>query len=204
MSAKVRPFLASETLNRIEGYIDREEGDRLARAAAAVPAHEAIVEIGTASGAGAAYLAAGAAQGHGARLYCVDPYEADDEERSGRVDAGQRTLEFARHRLAYLELSATWLRGRSLDEARVWVGPPVGLLHVDGLHDFANVRADLRAWAEHMPRGALVICHDYFAPERIGEVARAVASCVDLFAEYGSHKWSRYPKRRGQWIGVKR
>lgn len=193
-------FLPASTLNRIEGFIDREEGDRLAFFAATVRPDRAIVEIGTATGSGAAYLAAGAAQGLGARLYCVDPYESDDEERGGRFDAGARALAFARARLDLLGLSATFIVERSLDAAARWDGPAIGMLHLDGLHDRENARADLLAWAPHMAPGAVLIMHDFYAPKRIGEVAAAFADCDGLFDFEAGHRWSRYPKRRGQGI----
>jgi hypothetical protein len=193
----------------IEGYVDHEEGDRLARLAARVPGDQAIVEIGTASGSGLAYLAAGAREGNGARVFGVDPYHGEDTERDGRVLAADRAYQLARARLHYLRAEVTFIALPSEAAARMWPGIhglSIGMLHVDGLHDYENVRADLLAWAPLMPSGGIIVCHDFFAPERIGEVARAVESVVvdGLIAPEAAHRWSRAKRRRGQWIGVKK
>lgn len=222
-------FLTANNLNRIEGFIDREEGDRLAKYAAAVPAGSCIVEIGSASGSGALYLASGARKAEtGVPVVCFDPYETAEDNAENYVASGVRELFEARARYVGLDFRAwpdrqmpadpdAWTAITlavlpSLEGAAVWrefveVWPPIGLLHIDGLHDYANARADFLAWAPLVARGGFVIMHDLNNPRGGWDVAGVVRDVVmpsGLVKEKARPKWSRYKgRRRGQWIGVK-
>ena len=57
-------------LEALSGLIPHDEGLALADLAAAVPATEAIVELGSFKGKSTAYLAAGAKRGGGAARFC--------------------------------------------------------------------------------------------------------------------------------------
>lgn len=222
-----KDFLSSNELNRIEGFIDREEGDRLARYAAHVPADQIIVEIGSASGAGACYLAAGARKGHGARIVCIDPYETIEDNAPNYVLADARALFQARAQYLGVPMSAvpveegalfertddaiTLIIGRSLEVAECYRDtlnpPPIGLVHIDGLHEFHHARADYEAWGPLVARGGHVIFHDLLNRSHGWDVLGVVENVVKpsrLFAEVEAAKWSRYKgRRRGQWIGVR-
>lgn len=204
-------FLPVGVLNKIEGYIDREEGDRLAMYAAKVPADQAIVEIGSASGAGACYLAAGSRAGLGAHVYCIDPYEDGDGPEYFR-NALARDMLIERARFVEVSDRITVIERRSQDVAPGW-GPDgdgpsmaIGLLHIDGRHDYAGASEDFRLWAPLVAEGGYVIMHDLFG-RKAGEVERVVNEVVmpgRHFTEIGRYRWSQSPRRRGQWVGQKR
>lgn len=185
-------------LDRLEGLIPRLVGHHLHHLAANVPADLAIVEIGSYKGKSTAYLAAGAAAGHGAPVYAVDPWDLQDVPPPGPGPAGvirsaaikygfgQVDTREAFHR----QLSAagvadrvTAIRGFSTDVAAQWYEPPVGLLYLDGDHTEAGVAADVTAWWPLLANPATIVFDDYVShPANAGValVADRLAGHVDV------------------------
>lgn len=75
-----------------------------------------------------------------------------------------------------LQDRVTAVRGFSMYVAADW-GLPVGLLHVDGDHQYRSVLADLTAWWPHLISGGTVICDDYGTERNPG-----VKQALDRFA----------------------
>jgi hypothetical protein len=68
--------------------------------------------------------------------------------------------------------------------ALVW-DKPIGLLFIDGSHDYESVTTDLKNWLEFVVSGGLVAFHDVTNPDTPG-VARAIAEyadCLELVEE---------------------
>ena len=207
-----KPFLPVGVRNRIEGFIDAEEGDRLAFHAASVPSGMAVVELGSASGSGALFLAAGIRQGGaaGVRLHCFDPYEdGPDDHRAAKQYRDPLALDLLNARARYVGVDKLIdvHKMRSLEGAERWArksfgDQPIGLLHVDALHDYDNATADVKAWAHMVAPGGVLIMHDLYG-RRAGEVERAVNEYVmpsGEWQEIGRYQWSRSTRRRGQFI----
>src|SRR5690606_31187243 len=54
------------------------------------------------------------------------------------------------------------IKASSLEAAERWEhGAVVGLLHVDALHTYEAVAADVDAWTPHLAPGAVVVLHDW-------------------------------------------
>ncbi len=113
---------------------------------------EVIVEIGTAEGASA--LAMREAMPPTARLWCVDPYVSRIPGLSPREQVAHRLLRSSSNG------TVTWVKNFSVDAARVWSGPKIDLLYVDGDHRFEAVRADWIAWRPHLSARAVVVFDD--------------------------------------------
>jgi len=171
----------------------------LAELAAAVPADQAVVEIGVFRGRSLCALAAGAAAGHGARVWGVDPWDLPGNEppayRGGskRTRAARATFNAAATREAAGEAVAaaglsdrvTLVRGFSTAVAAGWAGPPVGLLHVDGDHTAAG--RDVAAWWPHVAEDAVIAVDDYSArfPAVVRDVDALAAGGMALQVRHG-------------------
>lgn len=57
----------------------------------------------------------------------------------------------------------------------------IALLHIDALHEYEPVKADLKMWLPHLATDGVVVCHDAFAP--YFEVWKAVRE--EIFAKPG-------------------
>lgn len=150
---------------RCAGLVDPIEGAWLRALARAVPASQAIVEIGSHTGLSTCWMAEGTAKGARAHITAIDPW---GDPRPGSLDdpfglvTGDATLvQF----LDNLTSERAWghvtpLRTFSEDAAKVWV-QPVGLLFIDAVHTFEDVRDDYLAWERHLRPGSVLALHDY-------------------------------------------
>lgn len=156
------------------GYTKPAPGRLLERLAAKVPADQAIVEIGVFHGRSTLYLARGAAAGRRAHVHAIDPWDlpgtrypaawaAEKRNRSTFTLAETRASAEANiagspwadgitlHRAFGAELGATW----------GYTQTKVGLLHIDGNHEYPYPKADFEAWASHIADGAYVLFDDW-------------------------------------------
>lgn len=155
------------------GLCDPLEGEHLANLAATVPADQTIVEIGSHTGQSTLWLAAGSRHGFGAHIVAVDPWPdpgyalGDDPFDLGSGDAVlRRFFDNVRGttqlvpRESYADL-VTPLRLTSRAAAAGWVAP-IGLLFLDALHDYKNVKADVELWSPFVPVGGWLALNDYY------------------------------------------
>lgn len=192
----------------ITGLVTREEGRRLALLASLVPAGQCIVELGSHGGSSTCWLGMGVHKGKNhAPIYAVDLWDLPIGERR---DIHGEPAVFRRF-LAQIDYCASGrfltaedihpVRGESTEVARDW-SIPVGLLHVDALHTYAAVKADLDAWLPHVAPGGRVVMHDYydrrFGVKRAGD--ELVASPQWILAGKGYYRSEWNPRRRGQLI----
>lgn len=125
----------------------------------------AVVEIGTAIGSSALWLAQALADNGRGRLHSIDVSQcAQARARIQRAGlAGLVTF----HTMSSHGTQATALAGRVA---------PVGVLFVDGAHDCASVRQDIELWAAAVPAGGIVVFHDATKATTAGvEVSQALA-----------------------------
>ncbi len=141
--------------DRVPGWLTRDQARVLHDAASAVPAGVGVVEIGSHLGRSAIVLAAGLLDG--SRLTAVDPFPAD--WRYGRAD----TESAFRNNLAAagVEHRVDLRVASSADVLAGWQ-QRVGLVYVDGKHDYWSVVADL-GWHRHVVPGGLVLVHDAYS-----------------------------------------
>jgi len=122
-----------------------------------------IVEIGTYRGRATSALALGSRDGHGVKVYGVDPHhEAVGVfgQRYGPSDAQLWRLNLTRSGVRDLvqEVSLD-----SLDAANGW-SMPLALVFVDGDHRYGAVCADVEAWSPHLVDHGLLALHDSIRP----------------------------------------
>lgn len=157
-------------LAALSGLIPEAVGLALADLASAVPADQAIVELGSFRGKSTAYLAAGSKAGAGAPVHAVDPWDLPGNPfgKHGYSDPSVREAFDAQLRSVRLRARVEAHQAFSTDAARTWSGPLVGLLYIDGDHSEHAIRADLAAWEQHLAPGAVVAFDDLDTPRNPG------------------------------------
>lgn len=163
----------------VESLMEPEGLAKLAELAAAIPADQTIVEIGTHQAANLVNMARAAKQGSGAHVYGVDPYGAGDIYRDRphmleRYTPADHQIAQDHIRANHVVRQTTILVGTSVAVADVYAGPQVGLLVIDGEHRYRSVLADFHAWWPHLAPNAVVAFDDYG-----GRVGAEVANVVD-------------------------
>lgn len=170
-------------LEQLEGYLWPREGGLLLRLASTVPAGQVIVELGSFKGKSACYLARGSKAGASVPVYCVDVWEASDQEFARHFEraamfADETIRETWERQIASARVKSIVhpIKGHTGDTAVGWTRP-VGLLFVDADHAYEACRRDTLAWVPHLAPGAWIAWHDY-GNTRFPGVARFVDEFV--------------------------
>ena len=181
----------TELLNDVKGFLDPAEGRRLHVLALEAGCYGPCLEIGSYCGKSALYLGAACRENQSV-LFSIDHHRGSEEQQPGQVyfdpelwapHCGRidtisyfcRTIE-----RAGLEDVVLPLVCRSTVAARHW-RTPLGLVFIDGGHDYESVMADFLGWADHLVSGGYLLFHDIFTdaaaggqgPYRVYQLARA-------------------------------
>lgn len=140
----------------VPGWLTQAQARRLWEEVARLPRGAHVVEIGSHQGRSTVVLAA-AAQVVGAQVTAVDAFV--NGPRYGGPATRDR-LEANLRRVGAAEV-VTILPARSATVRRSWA-LPIGLLWIDGKHDYWTCSDDLR-WSRHLPLGGRVLVHDAFS-----------------------------------------
>lgn len=172
--------------------------ERLFELAAEVPPDQQIVEVGSYCGKSALTMAAGAAEGRGAHVYCVDTWGLPIAPMNPyNVLANLGYLLCQAENLGLLG-QFTPLRGYSTDMARLRdvdpAGVPlggwrIGLLFIDAAHYRADVESDIAVWLPQVVPGGRVLFHDYTYPYS-PDVKAAVDAWYDKAS--GAGEWEGF------------
>jgi predicted O-methyltransferase YrrM len=174
-----------ELMRPIEGWLEDEEADLLLAAAAASlrsqPTHP-IVEIGSYCGRSTVVLASAvAAMAPANRVYAIDPHEGTVGALDRRITTGEGTLERFQRNIANAGVSDVVATIQRYSTNVEWDGP-IGMLFIDGLHDFSSVSHDFEHFARFLEPGSLIAFHDYagYYP--------GVVACVDQLLLSGEYR----------------
>jgi len=152
-----------DKIHKLVGFITKEEGMRLHYLASLVPKELAIVEIGSYKGKSTCYLAAGSRDGFGAKVYAIDLWDYK-ENKDSRYNKPEVFNTFQKQvAKAGLHQYIKPIVGNSLTIGETW-DAPIGLLFIDGNHEFESVRADYNTWAKYVCYGMFIAFHDYDNP----------------------------------------
>jgi MMP 1-O-methyltransferase len=132
----------------IRGWLTRDEGEALFKAAKGCTGRGVIVEIGSWRGKSTICLARGSQAGASVPVYAIDRHVP------GRFEKFERNV----RRAGVADLVRP-IRSRSQDAADDF-REPIELLFVDGAHDEAGVREDFEKWVPKVVEGGIVAFHD--------------------------------------------
>jgi predicted O-methyltransferase YrrM len=158
-----RPIL--RRMRTVEGWLEDDEAELLiattARALSGQREPQAIVEIGSYCGRSTIVLGSVArALAPTVKVYAVDPHDGN----VGALDQGLQhtapTLGRFTANIAAAELTGVVETILQRAQDVPWERP-IGMLFVDGLHDYASVARDFRHFEEHVVPGGFVAFHDY-------------------------------------------
>ncbi|MEK7127324.1 MAG: class I SAM-dependent methyltransferase [Patescibacteria group bacterium] len=169
------------TLEEINGWLHPDEGALLYEFAKKLPGNSLIVEIGSFMGKSTAYLASGLRDGHGGKVIAIDPHLGETGTKwkfSSTWEQFNKNI----HELN-LETFVEPVRKTSEEAHKKW-NRKIDLLNIDGLHDYKNVKLDLRLWLPHLKNGGVLVCHDAFGPTYPG-VMKAIIEELFSLADFG-------------------
>jgi len=144
----------------------------LARLAATVPKSRAILEIGTFRGKSACALAS-KAKGH---VWTIDPWglEGNIEGKHNFTDPKLPEVFAEQVESVGLTDKITQIQGFSPEVAKDWDGPAIGLIFLDGDHEYDHIVEDFAAWQDKLTDGtgnskpAIVVFDDLDTPRNPG------------------------------------
>jgi len=166
----------------IDGWLSIDEAIEIYDLAQSLPIDgPVVVEIGSWLGKSSLVLAKGLIGKHSARLFCIDPFNADGDPPSAlayrrRMSSLDELLlerfvgNMRRNRvLCMIEI----LQGYSYEFAESF-SRKIDLLFIDGNHDYDAVLKDFNDWSSLVKHGGFIVFHDVVDREGVDGPWRAV------------------------------
>lgn len=118
---------------------------------------DVCVEIGSALGNSAAFMATALAENKKGKLFCIDPHAPTAWNDTNAVDSYQTF----HHNLKALHLDGFYecIRSYSPEAAKNW-DKPIDLLFIDGDHSYTGVKQDWELFSPFMKQFGVVVFHD--------------------------------------------
>ncbi len=168
-----------EKISGIGGWLSEKEGVFLYEAAKKISAELAIVEIGSWKGRSTVCLGLGSRDGGKAKVYAIDPHTGSSEHKKmfGTVDTFQEFL--SNIKVAEVESAIVPIRDYSENVAKEF-NKPIGLLFIDGAHEYKYASQDFELWFPNVTDGGLIAFHDawQFIGPRLASVKALLTSRV--------------------------
>lgn len=163
-------------LKNIRGWLSIDEGLYLWNLAKFVCNKENIVEIGSFHGRSTICLAHGSLQGKNAMVYSIDPHKGIE------CYGDNVSFETLKDNLKSRKLCSNTrlLVDTSLSASKKWSNGQIGLLFIDALHDYENVKSDFISWSEYLSDGSFVVFHDSVQPG----VNKLILEILENFEEF--------------------
>lgn len=179
-----------------EGWLQRDTGVGIYDLVLEQAPSATVVEIGVYKGRSAIWLASALRDRGAGRLYAIDHWATMtynehahiDDFRARGFDGIYQDFLANLERAQVRDLVEPW-RMDSREAALRWShGAAIGLLHIDGDHEYLGARADFEMWAPYVMRGGFVVFDDvvsWFGPSRV------ISELPAYWRYYGSlpNKW---------------
>jgi predicted O-methyltransferase YrrM len=167
-------------LEKVKGFLDEVEGQRLYQIAKEASKNGPCLEIGSYCGKSTIYLGKACKTNKGI-LFSIDHHRGSEEQQPGEeyfdpdlYDSKEgcvNTFDEFRRSIVLADLEDTVVPIVSLSEvtARAWT-IPLSLVFIDGGHSYESVHTDYECWAGHIIPGGFLLMHDIFDdPEKGGQ-----------------------------------
>lgn len=130
----------------------------LQKLASTVPPDLAIVEIGSFKGKSACYMASNAL----AQVHCIEPWDTKGNIYGKHAFTDPIVEKTFYEQVAYMGYTdkITVHNGFSYNVAQTW-DKKIGLLYLDGSHEFKDVQRDWECFKNFLAPGAIVVFDDY-------------------------------------------
>jgi len=155
-------------VDKVEGWLTKDEGRLLYKVAKKCSTKGAIVEIGSWKGKSTIWIAKGSKAGKHARVYAVDPHIGSSEHKKmfGTVATFQ---DFQRNiKETQVDDIVAPIVKTSKDAAADFV-EPIEFIFIDGAHEYEFVKEDFDLWFPKVVTGGVVAFHDigWPGPKRV-------------------------------------
>lgn len=155
---KIIEFLEKATKS-VHGWMSTQELSSLYHFAKSVKGRGVIVEIGSWRGRSTIWIARGAKDGAGAKVYAIDPFTGSAENQKPGLkiwtfDDFKNNLSRAGVWDAVAAIIAT-----SEMAAKEW-SKPIEFLFIDGDHEYEAVEKDFLLYSPHVINGGVIAFHD--------------------------------------------
>ena len=149
----------------VEGWMSRDQAERLFQAAAGTRPGDQIVEIGSFRGRSTILLASAAPEG--VAVVAIDPHAGNDrgpQEIDGYIAEAATDHEVFNRNLAKAGVAHRVRHVRAFsNEAHEQVEGPMAVLYIDGAHRYGPALADIRDWGARITPGGTLLIHDSFS-----------------------------------------
>jgi len=142
----------------IDGWLSDSEGELLYKLAKSVPSGQAIVEIGSWKGKSTVWLAKGAEAGQKNKVHSIDPHSGSEAHINGG-ETNTYPAFIGNLTKAGVQDIVVPLVKTPAEAAKRW-RKGIGLLSIDAVHEYEDVKRDLLSWELHLLPGARVAFHD--------------------------------------------
>ena len=152
----------------IDGWLTPAEGEVLFNTAKNLFAGN-IVEIGSWKGKSTFYLACGLLQRGKGYIYSVDHHNGSFEQRK-RTNQPIDTLNTFSENMRTKNVSYI-IKTLVMDSitASKNVNDEIGLVFIDGSHDYESIKSDFEAWWPKVQVGGIIAFHDYISKDGVGK-----------------------------------
>ncbi len=160
MSKKEKIIESLENVTKsVHGWTSADELAFLYHTAKAVKGKGVIVEIGSWKGKSTIWIAQGAKDGAGARVYAIDPFTGSSENQKPGLKVW--TLDDFKNNLAKAGVQdiVKTVVATSEAAAKEW-NKPIEFLFIDGAHEYEYVEKDFLLYSPHLINGGIIAFHD--------------------------------------------
>ena len=146
----------NEQLIHIRGWLSPSEASILYYYAKEVSKKNLIIELGSFYGRSTVSLCLGSVEGNNSKIIAIDPHIGIDSYASSD-SYGELVHNLERFGL---ENNVSILREESLKAASIHSRKNIGLIFIDALHDYENVKADFNSWEKQVVDEGYILFHD--------------------------------------------
>jgi len=142
----------------VKGWLSDQEGEFLYLLAKQVPQRQAMVEIGSWEGKSTIWLAKGSLAGNKNIVYAIDPHCRSEAHLSEGEANTEGIFRENIHKAGVNHIIVPLVK-KSEEVARNW-RKDVGLLWIDGSHEYEDVKRDFQLWEPHLSPLGFIAFHD--------------------------------------------
>ena len=135
-------------VEKVDGWLEDEEGELLYRLAKNCLGKGRIVEIGSWKGKSTIWLAKGSKVGNKVKVYAIDPHVGATFEEFKKNISNSQTDDIV---IPIVKTS---------EEVAKDFNEPVELIFVDGSHEYETVKLDFELWVPKLIYGGTIAFHD--------------------------------------------
>lgn len=174
----------------VPGRISVEVGGILRFFAKHVPADQLIVEIGAYQGRSTCFLAQGSLLGNQAKVISIDPWDrgkhlGPNKDKSVSYLDPDNKYKYLKH-LHACGVKELVIPVQEFSQKAHLPDNLIGLLWIDGAHDYNSIKADIRRYFPRVVKGGHVIFDDYQAH------CKGVDRAVDEIMRNSNWVWTVY------------